>query len=536
MRSTVLILLIFLFYSSYSQTRSDSILNILNKEIDNRNLYYSEKENRINNLKLKLTNTNNDSDRFLLNNEIYDEYKSYQYDSAYAYAANTKLYADKLNKPELQVKAKCNLLFCFMSSGLFKEAVDIINSTNVKRVSNDLKVTYYSQCARLFSDLFNYNSTEPFRTQHQNKSMQYCDSVLLFCSPNSYEYYYITSLKETSASIGQKITNYLNLINSFDTDDHQLAINTSHLGYLYMFISDNENTIYYLALSAILDIRTATRETTSKTSLAKYLYERGDIKYTSKYIQIALEDANFYNARHRKMDINSILPIIEKNRIDIIEEQRDYLTLYLLIVSILSVLFLALLIVNYRQNRKLKEAKLVIQNQLNELSVFTDKLNTTNNRLEESNEIKDRYIIESLCGKSDYLDKVNNLFRKLDNKLKTRQYSDIVLLQAEYDLKTDRENMFSSFDSTFLSLFPNFIEDFNRLFPKQDQIKLEDKHTLTPEIRIFALIRLGISENDRISRFLNLSVNTIYVYKAKTKSKSIVPKEEFEYRIMQIKK
>ncbi|SHE72658.1 DUF6377 domain-containing protein [Dysgonomonas macrotermitis] len=537
MKRLIFLILISLFAcSSYTQTKSDSILHVLDKEIKNRSIYYSAKENRITNLKLSLFNAVSDNDKFFLNNEIYNEYKSYQYDSAYVYAGKTKYIADGLNNNELQVKANCNLLFCFMSSGLFKEAVDIINSTNVQSVSDELKAVYYSQCARLFLDLVNYNTSQPYKSDYQNKSVQYCDSALLHLSPDSYEYRNIVSMKEINSSIDEKITNYSSLINMPGIDEHQLAINASHLGNLYMFKNDIENAVYYMALSSILDIRTATTETTSKTSLARYLYRKGDVKNASRYIQIALEDANFYNARHRKMDINSILPIIENERLNAIEEQRDRLSLSLFVVSVLSLLFLALLVVNYKQKKKLKDAKRIIQDQLDELSVFNEKLNTVNSQLKESNEIKDQYIIQSLYGKSELLDKTESLFKKLENKLKARQYEDIYKLRIEYDLKKERESIFSFFDSAFLKLFPHFIHDFNELFPLEEQIRLEDPYILTPELRIFALIRLGINENERIARFLNLSVNTIYVYKARIKSKSIVPKEEFEYKIMRIKK
>lgn len=531
------ILILFMLFSSllYSQCRIDSILNVLDREITNRIIYYTKKENKINELKLSLSNISSDSEKFSLNNKIYDEYKSYQYDSAYVYAINTKLLAQKLNSPELQIISNCNLLFCFMSSGLFKEAVDIVNITNVNGVSNESKSSYYSECARLYSDLINYNNTEPYKTLYQNKSIEYCDSALIYLNPDSYEYHNISSLKDIHLNDNKKIIIYTYLIKSFNINDHQLAINTAHLGNLYMSKKDDENAIYYMALSAISDIRSATTETTSKTTLARYLYKKGKIKEASRYIQISLEEANFYNARHRKMDVNSILPIIENERLNIIEEQRNNLSMFLIIVSVLSILFLMSSIINYKQNKKLKEAKQLIQDHLNELSTFNDKLNITNDKLKESNDIKDQYIIESLYGKSEYLDKTENLFKKLDNKLKARQYNDIYKLQLEYNLKSERENMYSSFDSTFFKLFPTFLEEYNKLFPDNKRINL-DNNTLTPELRIFALIRLGINDNERIAKFLNFSVNTIYTYKAKIKNKSSIPKEEFEYRIMQIKK
>lgn len=535
----VLIIFHFLLISGllYSQTKSDSILNVLNEEISNREIYSAQREDRINDLKVSLSNISDEYEKFSLNDKIYNEYKSYQYDSAYVYALNTIKYAEILKDPELQLIAKSNLQFCFISSGLFKEAVDIAKSTDLSEASSESKANFYSQCARLYSDLFNYNPAEPYKTEYQYKSVQYCDSALMLLNPESYEYNNILALKKFDASIDEKISTYLNLITSFDIDYHSFAIHTSNLGHLYMYKFQEEEAIYYMALSAIADIKTATMENTSKTALARFLYNKGDIKRASRYIQIALEEANFYNARHRILSVNSILPIIEKEHLNSIESQRDELRVSLIWVSILSVLFFFSALVIYKQNKKLKQAKQVIQTQVTELSETNDKLNRTNEKLEESNEIKDQYIIHSLYGKSEYLDKVEGVLKKLDYKLKAHQYNDIYRLHAEFNLKRERENLFLSFDQAFLTLFPNFIEEYNKLFAESDRVTVDEENlSLTPELRIFALIRLGINENERIAKFLNLSMHTIYSYKAKTKNKSIVPKEEFEYRIMQIKK
>ena len=261
-----------------------------------------------------------------------------------------------------------------------------------------------------------------------------------------------------------------------------------------------------MALSAIQDIRSATRETTAKKELSSYLYGKGDVLRASRYIQIALEETNFYNARHRKMEINTILPIIEKQRLTLIEERKREVTISLAVMSLLVISLLVTLSIIYKQMKKLKTAKQSIQQQFNEIS-------EVNGKLQESNEIKDQYIFQSLYGKSDYLDKVENLLKKQDRKLKARQFNDLQITHKEFDIKSERENMFSSFDQTFLKLFPNFLTEYNKFFRPEDQVILDEAGNLPPELRIFALIRL-----------------------ARVKGKTIVPKEEFEEYIMQIKK
>ena len=322
---------------------------------------------------------------------------------------------------------------------------------------------------------------------------------------------------------------YKQMLNDYDVCPHEKAIIYSMLGRMYIGMGDFEHAIYYMALSAIQDIRSATRETTAKKELSSYLYGKGDVLRASRYIQIALEETNFYNARHRKMEINTILPIIEKQRLTLIEERKREVTISLAVMSLLVISLLVTLSIIYKQMKKLKTAKQSIQQQFNEIS-------EVNGKLQESNEIKDQYIFQSLYGKSDYLDKVENLLKKQDRKLKARQFNDLQITHKEFDIKSERENMFSSFDQTFLKLFPNFLTEYNKFFRPEDQVILDEAGNLPPELRIFALIRLGVTENERSAKFLNLSINTIYVYKARVKGKTIVPKEEFEEYIMQIKK
>lgn len=523
-------LLIFPLGSIYSASKIDSILQVLHREVDKRETYYLEREKKIESFKSQLRKVESDNEKFNLCNYIFEEYESFQYDSAYIYAINTCDIADRIQNKELFVKSRRNLLFCFMSSGLFKEACDIVNSVNTEGISNDLKADFYFQCARLYSNMASYNMTEPYRERYYEKKNTYCDSALIYLDPKSYQYNNIEAFKSLSLLNNQeKIRIYKYLLNTFDMDKHQKAINYSILGSLYHYIGDNENAIYYIALSAICDTQSAITETTSKTTLAKYFYENGDLENASRYINIALEEANHYNARHRKIDINTVLPIIEKERLDIIKEQRNHLIYSLILVSILFLFLLVASIIIYKQIKKIKNANALIKNQYENLSIINEKL-------KESNEIKDQYIIQALYGKSEYLEIVENLLKKIDRRLKTRQYEELNSLYKEFNIKAERENVSSSFDQAFLKLFPNFIEDLNTLLKKEERIILDQDRNLTPEVRIFALMRLGVDDNERISRFLNISINTIYAYKAKIKNKSKVPKEEFEYRVMQIKK
>lgn len=170
-------------------------------------------------------------------------------------------------------------------------------------------------------------------------------------------------------------------------------------------------------------------------------------------MHIALEEANFYNASHRIVSINAILPIIEEAYLATITGQRDNLKKYLMLVSLLSVVALAGILLIYWQKRKLKTAGRAIEQQ--------------SRTLKELNEIKDAYIMQAICAKSDYLDKTDAILKKADYRIRSKQFTDLNRIFGEFNLKEERKNLYLSFDQTFLMLFPSFIEEFNRLLRRR---------------------------------------------------------------------
>lgn len=535
-----LLLILFIQYACVvSASPTDSIISVLDAELEKRMDYHVEKEKNINELKQSLINVDNANERFFIYNKIFEEYKSYQSDSAYTYARITQKLSRELKDGELIEMANYNLMFCLMSAGLFKEAIDVLERMNTSCMSVKQKQKFYAQTARFYSEMGLENYRPPYYDEYLGHCSIYSDSALMILPVDSYEYNNVLALKTChtqGVSLDDKIAMFEKIINPYDTHLHQLAINASILGALYNERQDTDVAIYYLALSAISDTRLAVTETASKTTLAILFYKLGDVERASRYIQASLDDANFYNSRHRKVYLNAILPIIDKVNVEVVSAQNNKLLFLLVFSCVCAVLFLVSALFNYKTNKKLKSREKIIQEQLDQLYKFTQELNFTHEQLKESNIIKDQYIIQSLYNKSDYYNKIESILKKIDNKLITRQYDTIGKLREEFDLKKERENMFQSFDKTFFLLFPTFVQEFNKLFPKDKQIVLEEANTLTLELRIFALLRLGITDAEKIGNFLNLSVNTIYAYKARIRNKALVPKEEFEYYVMRIER
>lgn len=504
--------------SAWSQNIQD-LLDLLNREIEQSPVYVAQKESTITALKENLRKTHTLQDSLKLYNSIFNEYKSFQYDSAYVYASTYLNLAQKVQDAETLLTARKNLLFCYFSGGANNEAIDLIQSTSTRQVSPQQRGIYYALCTRFYSEMSNISQDPLYRKLYWENVKFYRDSVLALLPDTAYLYQEIKTLYHTGPSnASQRISDFQQLL-KITPDYHRRAIVASNLANVYLNEKDTLHAIQYLVESAVSDLRAAVMETSSKTDLARCLYLKGYIQEANRYVHIALSEANFYSAYNRIININSVLPFIEKAYNEQVGRNRLVLIGILTVISFLLLCSIAAFLIIYRQKKKLRYASEIISK--------------NRDTLQELHQIKDAYILEAIRAKSDYIDKTEHVFKKIEFCQNTRQYRELDRILADFNLKEERNNLFQSFDRTFLMLFPHFIEQYNQLFGPADRV-VTDGHTLTPELRIYALIRLGITKNDEIAKFLKLSVNTIYTYKTKAKAKTIVPKDHFEEYVLQI--
>lgn len=506
----------------------DSMLIQLDTYLKESDQYTEQKEKRIAMWRQHLGKAVSKEKRYEGSIHLFEEYKSYKYDSAYAYAHQSLQLAQQLQVPGYVAEAKGAIAFCLLSSGLFKEAFDVIEQIDTTNIPISQKIAYYSLYSRLYYDIADYNHEAPFQSTYIKNGSLYIDSLLSLIPEKSLKWWYATGQRQMKErQYDDCIYSFKSLLKRQDVDLHTEAIIASSLGWVYWLQNDKDQAMNYLIRAAISDIRSATKETTALCILANLLYERGDINRANKYIQLALEDANAYNARHRKIEVGSILPIIEQDRFGIVEKQRNILiggiALFLLLFTLL---FTATLII-YKQMKKLRKARQTIEER-------NSQLQQTNEQLSEANKIKDEYIGYSFYLNAEYIEKMESLHKMINRKIVARQFEDLRTSFKESTLNNERDNMYVSFDETFLKLFPGFITAYNQLFPTEENLRNESTLSLTPEMRIFALIRLGICESERIAKFLNYSVHTINTYKTRVKNKSIVSNEQFEAKIMEI--
>lgn len=536
--------------ASADSLHPDNILEEKLRELDHvverRDTYFMAHELKIDSLKrvaAEIRRSGDDRRLFDITNKLYNAYRSFQNDSARAYNDRELAIAHRIGDKNLIALAQTDNLFTFMSRGDFTSAVEVLRNTDLTGVSDSLKADFYVQGVRLFSDLSNFTS-ERWEDKYAMLSRAYSDTVIKYAPKGSYDAQFAYNfLDGYKINIDEKISNYESMLRRNDVPQAIKAMLHSMLGDTYISKGEVAIGLAHKAESAILDIKQATRETTSKHFLAFRLYEMGDIDRAARYIHAALEEAEAYNAPQRKAEIGNALSLIEAQRYNSVNEQRQ--TLWILLggaVLIVLIVVSAYLLIR-RQNAKLKASQKIIQDknrQITEansnLQQLNDQLHALNSKLRESVRIKDEYIGYGFYLNSEFIEKIESIYKLVNRKVTVGQADDLRNMLKLSDIKIEKEKMLKEFDKTFLRLFPTFIDQYRELFPADDTT-LDDvgDGILTPEMRIFALIRLGISDNANIARFLNYSVNTINTYKTKAKKRSIVPNEEFEERIMQIK-
>ena len=509
---------------------NEKLLRILDDKIKNKKYYEIKKKNHIQKLKKEaLLYKNNDSISYHLNNLIVEEYLGYQCDSAYIYSDKNKEIAIRNNNEIWLYKNLLQRSVLLSTTGLFVESKEILDHINPEALPSPLRFSYNSAYECLYSNLSDYSGGDsPYKKIYQNKLADYYNSAYKALKPGDPFYYLFLSHKnrvENNWSQAEQNVNKFLKTTHPGTRLHAIgsfckAVIDAKLGN----IDSQESCLIY---SAISDIESSTKENRSMQDLASILYQKGETDRAYKYIQSSLEDANFYNARFRNIQISKVQPIIEETYLQTINTQNKQLRWSIFLISIL---FAGLGITMYFIYKQLK----MIAKSRNELSNTNSVLKSLNNKLDEANHIKEEYIAFFIRQNSNYLEKFERYKKLISIRLSTGQLDKLsAMVNDKKNEEMDLNELYHNFDQAFLRIYPNFVEEVNNLLRKEEKYNLKFG-TLNTELRIFALIRLGINDTNQISEFLRYSLRTIYNYRSKVKAKSVIENDEFEAKIMQI--
>lgn len=522
-------------------TRLDSLLIELDRTLREQSQYQSAKTEYIDKLKRQLDNPYlSEENQYFLCQQLTQEYESFRCDTALLYSLRCLELAEKTAQGGWILESKLKLARIFAKASLFDKALCTLRSIPKEALSSSQRITYY----KCFFETYVY-LTECYPGEYdidhwQESRLAYHDSLLTVLSPDTYPYavHYGTKYIESGAfdKAEDLLLSYLPEVKP-ETADY--ALFTSILAYLYERKGAAETRKEYLAISAISDLKACVKENISLRFLASLLFNSGDVERANRYIQQSMEDANFYGASLRNLQSAKVFPIIvgayQTNRM----QQQQKLTRLLAVETLLAAILLLAVGLVVRQKRKLAKAQreiLQINARLNELNHDLSEANEaqrkTNLSLAEANYIKEQFIGSFLDICTFYIDKFTHFKTFVGRKIKVGQTADILkLIEKTDNASKELKDLYTLFDQTFLSIYPDFVAELNKLLREEERYPAGETRSLNHELRVFALIRLGITDANKIAIFLHYALRTVYNYRSKVKSKTIDPDEDFEEKV-----
>ena len=522
---------------------TDALLREIVGIIKNRQTYGAEKEARIADLKKLLVEAASDEQRYGFCGRLFDEYRAYNLDSSFVYAQRKEELAHRLNKLDYLDDSAMNMAEVMVTTGMYKEALELLGKIDKKTLPDYLYGYYYHLYRTIYGLMGDYAVTEKAKKEYYRMTDLYRDSLLQINASDSLGHALVMADKcIVHARYDEAIDMLMEYYSKPSLDDHAQAMITYTISEGYRLKGDKQGQKHYLALSAIGDLKSAVKEYVSLRKLASLVYEEGDIDRAYNYLKCSLEDATLCNARLRTLEISQVFPIIDQAYQLKTKRQQQEMKVSLICISLLSVFLLVAIFFVYKQMKKVAAARrevidtnTLLQELNEELHDSNSQLKEMNHTLSEANYIKEEYIGRYMDQCSTYLDKMD-LYRRSLNKIAAagRVEELYKAIKSSQFLDEELKEFYANFDMTFLQLFPNFVEEFNALLTEPMQPKPGE--LLNTELRIFALIRLGITDSTKIAQFLRYSVTTIYNYRTRVRNKALGERDEFEAKVMKIGK
>lgn len=460
---------------------------------------------------------------FSLNNRLYDEYLAFNFDSALCYIKKNVDVQQSLGNPDLAAGSLIRMAHILAVSGLFDKADRMLDQIDISQLSTECKVEYFNQRGEL--NLYRSEMAEytPYFQEYTDSSQYYRQLILKIAPKDSYDYIfnqatYISEKGDNDGAIKMLEAYMKNL----KQGERRYSIVTSTLAYFYSKKDEAQLQERYFLLSAISDMKGAILENNSLRRLSIILLDRGDFKKAYEYLLCASNDARQYGSRLRSMQAARISPLITQ-AYDMERALTQHRTnLLLIILSVITLLLIGTVVYILSLIKKRHQANIKISKMNAELSLHNEEIERMNNQMKETNRIKDEYIGRFLELSSNLILK-NEERSKVLNRLARDRKLELLYgeLKSQKPLNESVHLFHQNFDTAFLNIYPTFISEVNQLLTEDNQFEVhEEAGKLTTELRILALIRLNITDNQKIADILRSSITTIYTYRSKLKSRA----------------
>lgn len=498
----------------------------------------SAKDSYIELIKGRYSEAMSHDEKYSIFDELYNEYYNYNIDSAIFYARTKLDIAFDAAEQDLVDDAILDIADRYVMSGMYLAAHDIISEISADRLDVLLVPRYYHIWHSLYTGLEDGCDDPVQKTEYRKLKQQYREKLFSLLGKDDISRLYVMADIYVDEGRADELLDTLNAKFNEDIPIHDKAV----LSYIYANISDSyghdDDATLYFAKSAIFDLMTPVHEYKSLYELASKLYDAGDIKRAYRYISRSINDAITANALINIQSINRSLPIISRSYHTQMLHNRRQLSVLSGILGIMAVLLIGAVIVTLREQRKARQAEKRTSEINEELKAINRKMEEYILLLKESNNIKEIYIGRYIDLCSEYIGRMERYRSMLNRTARTEGFEAVrnALKSSEF-IDKELNEFYEQFDATFLQLFPDFIKDLNALLQPDKRIELKTRDgIMTTELRIFALIRLGITDSVKIAEFLRRSVSTVYNYRVKMRNAALNSREDFEKQIMGIGK
>jgi tetratricopeptide (TPR) repeat protein len=534
------VLLLIATTSSASQQSNQALYHTLDSLIANYNQLTAEKERRVTNIKdgvrgIKLS----PEQQYDLNQRLYDEYVAYKFDSAFYYIEkNVNALSASADHDRFAASA-VRMAHILAVTGLFDRARRLLDKVNPDSISDQQKIAYYTQQSELNLYRSEMAQFTNYFYDYIKRAQYYRQLVMQIAPKDSYDYVfnratYICEAGDTEEAI-RILEAYLN---KTEQGTRIYSIITSTLAFFYQKKGVSEKQEYYLLLSAISDERSAIRENNSLRSLSELLMDRGNYDDAYRYLLQAISEAKFYGSRIRLMQVGRMAPQIlqlydaERTR----TQQRT--SFLLMVISFISIILAGIIVYTLILYRKKHAAGLKIIEMNKMLASHSEEIESVNTQMKEANRIKEEYIGRFLELSSQLISDSEQRLKQLNRLARERKLEELYAeLKTMEPVNKGIRKFHSHFDTAFLNIYPNFISEVNNLLNPECRFDVEQDGTpvkhLSTELRVLALIRLDITDNQEIADILRSSITTIYTYRSKIKARAI-NKESFEDDVRKI--
>lgn len=504
----------------------DSLLRVLDGVISKRDVYLAEKEQRIAELKEQRRNLRSDREVFAKNEEIISEYESFVCDSAKVYLRENLRIASGLRDSVLMKQSAIRLALVYSMCGQFIKARELFDKVKFENLPDYLKVFLGWSEMKFLENMIRSTDEPEFREEYFRRKLQWRDTIIGMLGVDSDLYRKEVAMRNKEVgNYKDALPGYLDIFKKQQPETHDYAMMAMGMSQIFDRLGDRDQRKKHLLLAAITDTRLAVKENEALLSLAEMLYAEGDINRAYRYMHAALDDANFYNSRFKNSQIARVYPLVEVSYLEMLKEQQRRMRIYMVCMAVLALMLGGMALISFRQRR-------AVQRSRDDLEKANERLERATRKLAEANLIRERYVGYFMHQSSINVNRLDEFRKNVNRKIKANQIDDLFVLSSR-PLEKELEELYSNFDKAFLSLYPNFIEEFNHMLRPENQFPLT-KDKLNTSLRIFALIRLGITDMTQIANFLHYSVQTVYNYKSRVRKMSLLSPEDFEEKVKKI--